>query len=85
MILVSEPHSEAALTVTENNLGWVVMPGASDQLANAVRLASRSGDPAMAERAVAIAGNFSLDRAMTSYARLIDGLLQNRGQPEKMP
>jgi glycosyltransferase involved in cell wall biosynthesis len=85
VILVSEPHSEAALTVTENNLGWVVMPGASDQLANAVRLASRSGDPAMAERAVAIAGNFSLDHAMTSYARLIDGLLQNRGQPEKMP
>ena len=27
VILVSEPDAEAALTVTENDLGWVVPPG----------------------------------------------------------
>jgi colanic acid biosynthesis glycosyl transferase WcaI len=84
VVLVSEPASEAALTVSENNLGWVVMPGASDQLATALSLASRSSDPAMAERAVAIAGNFSLERAMTSYAALIHGLLRDRKPPERI-
>ena len=65
VVLVSEPEAEAALTVTENNLGWVVTPGMPDQLAR--RSGPRaSTDPSMAERVVAAAGNFSADRALTA-------------------
>ncbi|KJC56221.1 glycosyl transferase [Bradyrhizobium sp. LTSPM299] len=78
VILVSEPEAEAALTVKENRLGWVVTPGRSDQLADAVRQASQAQDPAMAERAVAAAQTFSPERALGSYAALVRELLCNR-------
>jgi colanic acid biosynthesis glycosyl transferase WcaI len=79
VVLVSEPEAEAALTVTENNLGWVVTPGRADHLAAAIRAAAASTDPSMADRVVAAAGDFSADRALTSYALLIRGLLQQSG------
>jgi len=75
--LVSEPEAEAALTVTENGLGWVVTPGRADQLADAIRAASRSADGAMAERAVKAAAKFDRATAMNAYAALIDELLRN--------
>jgi colanic acid biosynthesis glycosyl transferase WcaI len=77
VILVSEPEAEAALTVTENKLGWVVTPGMSGQLAGAIRAAASSSDSSMAENAVAAAGNFSPERALTSYAALVQELLRN--------
>jgi colanic acid biosynthesis glycosyl transferase WcaI len=80
VVIVSEPYAEAALTVTENDLGWVVMPGRPDELAKALSAASLSQDSLMADRAVAIAKNFSRDRAMSSYFSLIQGLLRD---PEK--
>jgi glycosyltransferase involved in cell wall biosynthesis len=81
VILVSEPEAEAALTVAENNLGWVVMPGKSDQLAEAIRSASRCVDAPMAERAVAVARTFSAERALNDYAALVQELLRSP-QPE---
>ncbi|MCA6121759.1 glycosyltransferase family 4 protein [Bradyrhizobium sp. WSM 1704] len=78
VILVSEPEAEAALTVKESGLGWVVTPGRPDRLADAVRLASQSRDAAMAERAVAAARTYSPERALGSYAALIGELLCNR-------
>jgi colanic acid biosynthesis glycosyl transferase WcaI len=78
VILVSEPEAEAALTVKENGLGWVVTPGRPDQLADAIRLASHSQDAAMAERAVAAARTFSPERALGGYAALVRELLCNR-------
>ncbi len=75
VILVSEPEAEAALIVAEGQLGWVVMPGASGDLAEAIRAASRSAALPIAARAVAAAGNFALDRAMTSYRQLVAELL----------
>ena len=77
IILISEPEAEAAITVRENNLGWVVAPDMPDELANTIRIASASADVSMAQRAVATARSFSLDRAMMSYAGLIDELLEN--------
>ncbi|UFX47828.1 glycosyltransferase family 4 protein [Bradyrhizobium sp. 41S5] len=77
VILVSEPEAEAALTVSENRLGWVVTPGRPDQLAGAIRMASQSQDAAMAERAVATARTFSPERALSSYAALVAELLSN--------
>lgn len=75
--LVSEPEAEAALTVVENGLGWVVTPGRADQLADAIRVASASCNGAMAERAVKAAARFDRTVAMNAYAGLIDELLRN--------
>lgn len=77
VVMVSEPEAEAALTVVENGLGWVVTPGRADQLADAVRAASRSDSGAMAERAVKAASRFDRATAMKAYADVIDELLRN--------
>jgi colanic acid biosynthesis glycosyl transferase WcaI len=77
VVLVSEPQAEAALTVVENGLGWVVTPGRADQLAGAIRAASRSDDGALAERAVKAVAKFDRTIAMNAYAGLIDELLRN--------
>ncbi|MGY4596874.1 glycosyltransferase involved in cell wall biosynthesis [Bradyrhizobium sp. GM22.5] len=76
VVLVSEPEAEAALTVVENGLGWVVTPGHADQLADAIRAASRSDATAMAARAVKAASRFDRTTAMNAYASLIDELLR---------
>ena len=81
VVLISEPGAEAAVTIKENDLGWVVPPGMPDELARALRVASLSKDPLMGDRAVATVGGFSLDRALMSYASLIQGLLRDRNQP----
>lgn len=77
VVLVSEPEAEAALTVVENGLGWVVTPGRADQLADAIRAASRSDDGTIAARAVKAASRFDRTTAMNAYAALIDELLRN--------
>jgi colanic acid biosynthesis glycosyl transferase WcaI len=79
VILVSEPDAEAALTVTEHDVGWVVPPGKSDELARTIRRAACSEDPSRAERAAAIAGRFDFAQVMASYSRLIRELRQNAG------
>jgi glycosyltransferase involved in cell wall biosynthesis len=76
VIIVSEPDAEAALTVAEHGLGWVVMPGKPDELANAIRLASCSRDEKRTERAAEIAIRFSFARAMASYSELVQNLLR---------
>jgi colanic acid biosynthesis glycosyl transferase WcaI len=85
VIIISEPDAEAALTVAEHGLGWVVAPGNPDQLANAIREAYVSNDLSQADRAAAIAMHFSLLRAMTSYSELIQRLLRDPKQPELVP
>lgn len=77
VVLVSEPEAEAALTVAESGLGWVVTPGRADQLTEAIRAAARSDDGAMAERAVKAAARFDRTIAMDAYAGLIEELLHN--------
>jgi glycosyltransferase involved in cell wall biosynthesis len=77
VVLVSEPEAEAALTVVENGLGWVVTPGRADQLADAIRFAARSDDGAIAERAVKAASKFDRGVAMNAYAALIEELLRD--------
>jgi colanic acid biosynthesis glycosyl transferase WcaI len=79
--IVSEPEAEAARIVAENNLGWVIRPGMSDELAKAIETAALGKDPAIAGRAVAVAEGFSRDRAMMGYAHVIDLLLQGTDKP----
>ncbi len=77
VILVSEPEAEAALTVVENGLGWVVAPGRADELAKAIRAASGSDASLMAERAVKAAARFDRAASMNAYAGLINELLRH--------
>ena len=76
VIIVSEPDAEAALTVREHGLGWVVTPGRPDELAKTICDASFSKDPSQADRAAIIATHFSLSRAMASYSELVQKLLR---------
>ena len=79
VILVSEPDAEAALTVTEHDIGWVVRPGDAGELAGTIRLAFSSEDPLRAERAAGIAGRFNFAAAMASYSAMIGELQRNAG------
>jgi colanic acid biosynthesis glycosyl transferase WcaI len=76
VLLLSEPNAEAALTVSEHGLGWVVEPGHPDQLARTIDLASRSEDPSRAERAARIAQRYNFADAMAAYADLMQKLLR---------
>ena len=78
VILVSEPDAEAALTVTEHDVGWVVAPGRADELADAVRRAAASQDPQRAERATEISRRFDFATAMSDYCGLIRELAQKK-------
>ncbi len=76
VILVSEANAEAALTVTEHGIGWVVEPGKPDDLAIAIRSASLSVDSPMRERAVTVSRRYNFASAMASYAELMRKLLR---------
>jgi glycosyltransferase involved in cell wall biosynthesis len=78
VILVSEVDAEAALTVTEHDVGWVVTPGRADELAEVVRRAAGSEDPQRAERATEISRRFDFNIAMGGYAGLIRELAQKK-------
>ena len=78
VILVSEADAEAALTVSEHDVGWVVEPGRADELANTVSRAADAKDPQRAERAAEIAGRFDFETAMTGYCGLIRELSQKK-------
>ena len=78
VILVSEADAEAALTVTEHDVGWVVQPGSADELANTVSRAAGAEDPLQAARAAEISRRFDFEIAMTGYCGLIRELLQKK-------
>jgi colanic acid biosynthesis glycosyl transferase WcaI len=77
VIIVSEPDAEAALTVVEHRLGFVVAPGDAGELARTIRLAASSEDPARPERAVAIARRFNFASAMAGYSEVVRKLSQD--------
>ncbi len=76
VLIVSEPDAEAALTVTEHDVGWVVAPGDAGELARTIRLAASSEDPSRAERAAAIARRYNFADAMAGYSELAHKLLR---------
>jgi glycosyltransferase involved in cell wall biosynthesis len=78
VILVSEPDAEAALTVTEHDVGWVVEPGNAGELAKTISRAAGASDPQRAGRAAEIAGRFDFEAAMAGYCSLVRELLQQK-------
>jgi colanic acid biosynthesis glycosyl transferase WcaI len=79
VILVSEPGAEAALTVTEHDIGWVTPPGDAGELARTVRLAFSLEDSDRAERAAEIAGRYNFAAAMAGYSAMIGELQRSAG------
>jgi putative colanic acid biosynthesis glycosyltransferase WcaI len=79
VILVSEPDSEAALIVSEHDIGWVTPPGDAAELARTVRLAFSSEDFDRGERAAGVAGRFNFAAAMDAYSAMIGELERNNG------
>jgi colanic acid biosynthesis glycosyl transferase WcaI len=77
VIIIAEPDAEVAQTIAEHRVGWVVAPDRPDTLAETIRIASRSVDPLMVERAATIAGQFGFARAMASYSALVQKNLRN--------
>jgi colanic acid biosynthesis glycosyl transferase WcaI len=78
VILISEVDAEAALTVTEHDVGWVVPPGRADELAETIRRAANSEDPRRAERATEISRRFDFNAAMADYSGLIRELARKK-------
>jgi putative colanic acid biosynthesis glycosyltransferase WcaI len=78
VILISEVDAEAALTVTEHDVGWVVPPGRADELAETIRRAANSEDPRRAERATEISRRFDFNAAMADYSGLIRELAKKK-------
>jgi colanic acid biosynthesis glycosyl transferase WcaI len=76
VLIVAERDAEAALTVTEHDVGWVVTPGDAGELAKTIRLAASSEDPSRGERAATIAQRFNFAGAMAEYSDLVLGLLR---------
>ena len=78
VLIISEPNAEAALTVSENALGWVVPPGDPWKLAKAVYEAFSDRDIELKRaRAATIATQFSRTAALERYERISNMLLKN--------
>jgi colanic acid biosynthesis glycosyl transferase WcaI len=81
VILVSEPETEAALTILENKVGLVVAPEDASALANAILATSTLDHNSIAERAVKLAREFSKESALAEYMRVVDELLHAAQAP----
>ena len=73
VIVTAEPFSEAALILTEENIGWVAGPEDPAALANAIR--SAASDPAESQakgqRAAHAAAKYTEAGAIASYKQLV--------------
>lgn len=76
-MIIFEADAEAALTVSENRLGWVVTPGDACELAKTIRFASSDKDIKMKSvQAAAIAVQFSPTVALATYQSVAEALLK---------
>jgi colanic acid biosynthesis glycosyl transferase WcaI len=73
IIVAAEPHSEAALVVDEEAIGWTVPPEDPLALANAIRLAAsdRGATIQKGQRAAVAAGKYSEQVALAQYRQVI--------------
>lgn len=76
IIVAAEPHSEAALVVNEETIGWVVPPEDPQALADAILLAAadREATRQMGRRAARAAEKYGRDSALGRYREVILGL-----------
>jgi len=78
VLIISEPDAEAALTVKEDGLGWVVTPGDPRELAATIKIASDEETGLKGARAAEKAMQFSKGSALAKYQNLVERLFQER-------
>jgi colanic acid biosynthesis glycosyl transferase WcaI len=73
VIVAAESYSEAALVVSEENIGWVVKPEDPRQLADAIRLAAsdRAATIKKGRRAAEAAKKYSPNAAIARYREVL--------------
>jgi colanic acid biosynthesis glycosyl transferase WcaI len=77
VLIISEPDAEAALTVSEDGVGWVVPPADAGRLAKIIRIAGSDKDiGAKRAQAAATALQFSRTVALEKYVHLAEVLLK---------
>jgi colanic acid biosynthesis glycosyl transferase WcaI len=80
VIVAAEAHSEAALMLKEENIGWVARPEDPLDLADAIRSAAsdRAETLAKGRRAALTAQRYTCDRAIASYRQVMADVRRNR-------
>jgi colanic acid biosynthesis glycosyl transferase WcaI len=73
IIVAAESFSEAAMVVSEENIGWVVPPEDPSQLADTIRLAASDREATIRKghRAAEAAKKYSPDAAMARYREVL--------------
>jgi colanic acid biosynthesis glycosyl transferase WcaI len=81
VIVAAEAHSEAALMLREQDIGWVARPEDPRDLADAIRSAASNPGETLAKgrRAALAAQHYSYDRAIASYRQVMSELLHAAG------
>jgi glycosyltransferase involved in cell wall biosynthesis len=84
VIVAAEPHSEAALVVKEEEIGWVVPPEDSRALADAILQAAsdRAATEQKGRRAAVTAKKYGPDSALKRYRELVQRVRQSAHQGE---
>jgi glycosyltransferase involved in cell wall biosynthesis len=74
VIVCSESHSEAAIVLSEEGIGWVVPPEDPVQLAKAISnaAADRAGTAAKGRQAAVVAAKYGQDAATQRYCDVIE-------------
>jgi colanic acid biosynthesis glycosyl transferase WcaI len=80
IIVAAEANSEAALILKEKDIGWVTRPEDPFDLVEAIRsaAANREETSAKGRRAAEVAGNYTYNRAIASYRKIIAELMHAR-------
>jgi len=80
VIVAADAHSEAAMILKENNIGWVVRPEDPLDLAEAIRSAAGYREETLAKgrRAAKAAERYTYDRAIASYRQIMSELMHAR-------
>jgi colanic acid biosynthesis glycosyl transferase WcaI len=78
VIVMAESNSEAALMLKEEDIGWVVKPEDTLDLAEAIRSAAADREATLAKgrRAACAATNYSYERAMGSYRQVVNAVMR---------
>jgi putative colanic acid biosynthesis glycosyltransferase WcaI len=85
VLVAAEPHSEAALVVNEEKIGWVIPPEDPQALADAILLAEadRAATAQMGRQAARAAEKYGRDSALRRYREVILNLRKNGSHPSQ--
>jgi glycosyltransferase involved in cell wall biosynthesis len=80
VIVAADAHSEVAMILKENDIGWVTRPEDPFDLAEAIRSAAGDREETLAKgrRAAKAAERYVYDRAIASYRQIVSELMHAR-------